>query len=544
MSGEAGDAMQPMQADAAPLAMGRVEQEVPFHPLALDPEEQGFWGRVDRASRRFGEWLNPILVKEARQSLKSRQFVVTFFLLLVASCGWTVLGVVANAPDVYYLPTGDSMIIGYYFVLAIPMIGMVPLAAHRSLASEIDDDTFEMLVITRLTSMRIVMGKLNSAMLQMLIYFAAIVPCLAFTYLLRGIDLATILMLIVIVFFSALLVTSACLMMATLTSNRAGQTLAMLAALALIVFAEFLCGAFCMEVVLRVGLGADPEGILFTSLFVIIGASCMAVFIKAAASRIAPVTENRSTGLRYLMFLQQLIWVGSIALLVLWYRELEILNFGNMVIGGYWLVMGSLMLAESPELSPRVQRGLPSTFAGRAMLTWFNPGPGTGFVYCIATGSTAVIVLATFGFLAPSDRMARTDPGTFAMITVGYLMGYLGIVRLISMPMCRRFGRAFTIPVAILVSIMILALVLPSVVTVAMTGAPANSYTPLEAINWGWTLIEAFDGRYSPALAFLILACGAGIALVNLVFLFREFDYRRIAVPSRVLDDARAGADQ
>ena len=37
---------------------------------------------------RGSDWLNPILVKETRQSLKSRQFVATFLLMLVAS--WLV----------------------------------------------------------------------------------------------------------------------------------------------------------------------------------------------------------------------------------------------------------------------------------------------------------------------------------------------------------------------------------------------------------------------------------------------------------------------
>ena len=56
--------------------------------------------------QRVADWLNPILIKEARQSLKSRQFIITFFLLLAASCVWTIFGVVINAPDVYYVPDG------------------------------------------------------------------------------------------------------------------------------------------------------------------------------------------------------------------------------------------------------------------------------------------------------------------------------------------------------------------------------------------------------------------------------------------------------
>ncbi|MDG2222330.1 MAG: hypothetical protein P8L85_13185 [Rubripirellula sp.] len=514
-------------------SLGRIDDDVPYHSLALDVDQGDIWGKIDVVSRRVGEWFNPILVKEARQSLKSRQFVITFFLLLLASCLWTVLGVVLNAPDVYYIPTGDTMIYGYYWVLAVPLIGMVPLAAQRSLAAEIDDHTFEMLVITKLTAMRIVMGKLNSAMLQMLIYFAAVVPCLAFTYLLRGIDLLTIFTLITILFFTALLVTSASLMLATLTANRAGQTLAFVASIAVIIFAEIMCAAFILGEILR--LGVKSEEMMFTALFILVGVSCIALFVKVAATRIAPVTENRSTGLRYLMFLQQLIWAGVIGFLMLWYEDRDVVNFGTMVLGGYWLMMGTFMLAESPELSPRVQRGLPSTFAGRALMTWLNPGPGTGFVYAVATGTAGIGVLALFGLL-----VANADTLTFGMIMIGYLAGYLGIVRLIAMPLCRRFGRSVWLPVGALATVLIFSLMLPTVITVVSTGAPGNVYTPIEAMNWAWTIAKGFDRRLPPTVAFSILATGGLIATLNLALLFREFDYRRIAVPQRVLDDSAA----
>ena len=307
--------------------------------------------------------------------------MITFFLMLLSSWFWTVTGVVTQAPDVYYTPAGQSMLVGYYFVLAIPLIAMVPIAAHRSLVSEIDDGTFEMLAITRLSSMRIVMGKMNSAMLQMLVYFAAIVPCLAFSYLMRGIDLPTIAMILVIVFFAALLVTAIALLLATVTVNRAGQMLSLLAVFICVLFAEFMCAGFCLGNILFSEMGSDTDAILFLVLFVIMGLSCIAIFIRAAAARIAPVTENRSTPLRVCMFVQQLLWVAVMTTLLLWYGEADPVNFGMMVLGGYWLAMGTLMLGESPELSPRVQRDLPKTYLGRMLLTWFNPGPGTGFIF-------------------------------------------------------------------------------------------------------------------------------------------------------------------
>ena len=509
-----------------------INESVPYHPLALDIDQTGLWGFIDRSSRRIAENLNPILIKEARQSLKSRQFIITFFLLLVASCCWTVLGVVMNTPNVYYLPTGNSMIVGYYFVLAIPVMGMVPLAAHRSLAAEIDDSTFEMLSITNLTSFRIVMGKLTSSVLQMLIYFAAVVPCLAFTFLLRGVDLLTIVYLVLLVTTVSLLVTTIALMLATVAPSRAGQTMSLLMTMAVILLAEFICGVIVLESMLISNDTLTLEVWVVLGNCTVISISCMALFVKAAAARIAPITENRSTGLRYLMFLQQMLWVGCIGMMALISRDSEVIVFGIVVLGGYWLLMGTLMLAESPELSPRVQRGLPQTFLGRAFLTWFNPGPGTGFVYAVASGIAGVSVLGIFSFVA--DLTVTYT----ALIVIGYLAGFLGIIRLIAMPLCRRFGGMFSITIGTLVTVMLLAPMAPSTITVLMTGGVSNSYSTIHTLNWAWTLAEVADRqRYQIFDASLVLCVGAIIGIFNLALLFREFDYRRIAVPDRVLQD-------
>jgi hypothetical protein len=50
-------------------------------PDRIGPEEGDIaspWSRLEDILERIGDRLNPILVKEARQSMKSRQFIVTF----------------------------------------------------------------------------------------------------------------------------------------------------------------------------------------------------------------------------------------------------------------------------------------------------------------------------------------------------------------------------------------------------------------------------------------------------------------------------------
>ncbi len=522
------------------------------HPLTLDPEGEGFWGWVDRVSERAGGWLNPILVKEARQALKSKQFVITFFCLLACSWIWTIMGIVYNSPDVYYVSTGLSMLYGYYFVLAIPMLGMVPLVAHRSLAAEIDDGTFEMLAITKLSSMRIVLGKLNSAMLQMLIYFAAVVPGLAFSYLLRGVNMPTLVMMVLVVFFTALLVTTFGLLIATLATHRAWQVVALLGVLAVVVLAQFMCGAFCLDAILDEDAGSLPEAWLFTGVFGVVGAGCMVLFIKAAAARIAPVTENRSTGLRWSMFVLQLLWVFAIMFIPLYYAteaeynyiDAEPINFGMIVVCGFWLLMGTLMLTESPELSPRVQRTLPSTFLGRVFLLWFNPGPGTGFMFAICSGTTAMVTMALFAIhpdFLPSNNSTRTFPLCMAMLMSGYLLFYLSATRLLVMLFSWRLGRSFVLSILVLAVTLFLGVVTPSLIIVALTGDLSMQHSVLELPNWGWTLDQAFSsGGIDWGMATLVLLAGCLMFGINLLLFFREFSYRRIAEPERLQADKQA----
>ena len=145
---------------------------------------------------RASERLNPIVVKEARQALKSRQFTITFTLVLAACWLWSMLKLALLGPSAYYLSDGRELFFGYYIILSFATLVIVPFGAFRSLTSEREDRTYELLSITTLRPRQIVSGKLAAAVLQMLVYLSAVSPCLAFTYLLRGIDIPTIVIIV------------------------------------------------------------------------------------------------------------------------------------------------------------------------------------------------------------------------------------------------------------------------------------------------------------------------------------------------------------
>ncbi|TWU44076.1 hypothetical protein Q31b_16110 [Novipirellula aureliae] len=509
------------------------------HPLLDDADQPGWWGWIDRNTERGTRFLNPILIKEARQALKSKQFGVTFFLLLLASWFWMVIGVVMASPDIYYVPSGVYLMTGYFLLLSVPMIAMVPLAAHRSLAAELDEGTFELLAITKLSALRIVTGKLGSAVLQMLVYFAALVPAFGFCYLLRGIDLVMISLTLGLVFMASLLLTTFGLLLATAVQNKAGQIFALLFLLFCILMAEVFCGSFAIGVVMAQQLTWEVGSFNFLLLFGAVAISFMVLFVQAAAARIAPVTENRSTRLRWIMFIQQLLWVAAMAGAAFYDNDAEILFFGIVMLGAYWTLMGTLMLGESAELSPRVLRTMPQTTFGRMMLLWLCPGPGTGFMFAILSAIAGIATLSSvvivFGKIAGSSNPVMTSG-----IVVGYLMMYLGATRLIVLPLSRRIGNSFLLPVSVMVILLVLGVVTPSIFMAITTGAPSSQYGAQEFTNWMWTLSESSGSRFAFGVemsAFLIAVIGGGLFVLNLFLLVREFSYRRVSVPARVAAD-------
>ena len=105
------------------------------------------------------------------------------------------------------------------------------------------------------------------------------------------------------------------------------------------------------------------------------------------------------------------------------------------------------------------------------------------------------------------------------------------------MPLSLRLGRSLVLPSAIMAIVMSFAAITPITLKVITTGSAPYNYEPLECLDWAWTMNEAFTNPYSPALAMVILCAGMLIALVNLLLLFREFRYQRIAIPQRVIED-------
>ena len=514
----------------------------------------GFWPRVERALVWAGDRLNPILVKETRQALKSRQFVVTFTLVLLLAWGWSIFGVSLIGPSIFYAARGFDMFLGYYVILAIPLFVVVPFGAFRSLASEREDGTYELLSITTLSPRQIVSGKLGSAVLQMLVYLSAVAPCLAFTYMLRGIDAPTILYVITWFFFGSLGASVIGLLVATLTHDKHWQVVVSVLYLFGLAILLWIALAMGFSVLLSAGAPAfqDRTFWIVNAIFFTAYASYFALFFFAASAQLTFASDNRSTTLRRVMVVQQALLIGWFA----WgFLQDDASNTDGMacaylvIAGIHWAAMGMFINGELGETSLRVKRQLPQTLLGRVFLTWFNPGPATGFMFVVANllAATAIGGLFLWGDSfrggGPGVRgisIPRTVIVGFGILQMSYILFYLGIGRLVISLLRRVTPVSQTLAVLMQVLIVMAGSGIPLSIHM-MSPTMRNNYSLLEITNPFVSLYEvvnAGDFRFEVQVLLGIVPLAAlAVFLLNLPSIVLAVHQVRLAKPQRVAEE-------
>jgi len=505
--------------------------------------------RIDTFAEKFGDATNPILIKETRQALKSRQFVVTFSVLLVASFAWTVAGSLSLMPLIYTTPSAPRMLVGYYVVLAVPMLLVVPLAAYRSLEAEIDDGTLELLSITALSPWQIVLGKLASASLQMMLYLVALFPCVAYAYTLRGVDLPTLGLMMATLITAALALTVVALSFAPLARGRTGRVTTLLVVMMVLLLAEYLVG---WGVIFTIQYG-NPLTLGWT-VFLLVTAVLLTISIShllltATAAQLTPESENRSSGLRWSILALTILIFAFNAFSIEWIREdrdeVLMVFFPSLVfLFGLWTFGGAMMAGESASMTPRIQRELPGNFLSRMLLVFFTPGPATGLVFaCLGT----LLVLA--GGLIAIDRIQGLG-GVLPLRGVnvlrsmmvgyaGYLIVFLLLVRgVVALVRINNHPRV-EVGIAALIVVAVMAALVPYSIGLHANDYRPYSYSGWQFTNWVWTFGQTLDGQppsylVETGVAAILVATMTAIATVG-----RRALAIRTATPEAVLAEQR-----
>lgn len=520
-------------------------------PIAAESLLPPWWTRAEEKLDRAGDWLNPILVKEARQAMKSKQFSITFALLLLLGWFWTALFVVMSIPAVYYAPYGSAVLMGYFVLLTIPLLIVVPYQAFRSLAAEREDGTYELLSITSLSARQIVLGKLGSAILQMIVYYSALAPCIAFTYLLRGVDVVTIAHLLFYTFLASVMLSIIGLMLATVTQARHWQlVLSVLLVILLCIVTLFWNISMLAWLDSPVPLPYSSWQFWVVQLVILsFYASYAALFLLLAAGQISFASENRSTPLRWVLFGQQVLLIGWVGFGMAVLGEWEIMYAAATLSALHWIIVGVFLTAERGKLSPRALRALPQSLLGRMFLTWFNPGGATGYVLSMTCLLGAFLCIAvtmiTASLYGVGGDPFEPEAWNFGLCIFGYSAAYLGLTHGVVSGL-ERLGVRTSMLLSVLLQVLFVFLgcLIPFAFQAAILSWDATrmEYSPLQVTNWMWTLSEVSDGKFNADRSIPLLVFGVGMVvyILHIALAAGEVEKQRAATPLRVREEDRA----
>lgn len=385
---------------------------------------------VASALSRADDRLNPILVKEVRQALRGLYFKITFLFALFSAASVGTIVLLATSGEGSGT-AGPAFFIAVFSCLAAAAHCFVPFLAFVSMSGEWDENTYDLLVLSDLRPRQIVFGKLLSAGTVALLHYSAFGPFLVMAFLLRGVDLLSVMILIGGSALYSLTLSAVAIALSTFARNRFLRVALMAFLAALLVFATV------MSIALAFALVEEPE-ILREPLapFAVIGAALSAATVLAfaiavACGRLAHAEENRSSGLRA-------IAAGVVVLLIAWSAAFAIeIGQPAFVLGPLTFIPFLLLVpfaffaTESEKLGRRVRLHVPKGRLAAAVAAPFLPGGGRGVLLFLVVALAAAAAGAVGYSLHPTSGALGADRDRIA---AGCLVAWLYALAYVTLP--------------------------------------------------------------------------------------------------------------
>lgn len=353
---------------------------------------------------RLEQHLNPVLVKEVRQALRGKRFRGSFGFTVFAGLFVAISVLLANASTAVLRPIGSDFFIGTFSCLAVAVLAFVPLNAFNSMGAEFEENTFDMLVISRLRPRQIVLGKLLASGVLALLHFSAFGFFIVFAFLFGGINPSVVFFSLPALALLSLTISSLALCFSSLSQKRMAR-----------VTLTLVLASICLAVVFgTIGMvvGSTERGFDFRSNDVqqTLGFALVAAFtvtslsLGISASRLAHPEENRSTSLRVGGFIASMLVLGWGLWVFQVYGSVEVFYVGASVAAAVAALVGLFFATERETLGRRVANTLPRSMVLRALALPWLPGGARGFLWMLMTfaGIGVVFVVATANVTATS----------------------------------------------------------------------------------------------------------------------------------------------
>jgi hypothetical protein len=353
----------------------------------------------------FAGWrrweMNPVVVKELRQAVRSWAVTGMLMLFLVVLFITTVVFLIEESFQLSSnLQVGGEIFLSFMTILAAASILFIPLYTGIRMAAERQENNNDLLYISTLSPLRIIWGKFICGAYITLLFFSACMPFMAFTNLLRGVDLPTVFFVLAYLFVVVCAANQLAIFVACLPVTRPFKVLL---ALGEFVMSFWIIGivVFSSSEMMRSGIGSMmARGTFWMTTASIGGIIVMfgGLLFVLSVTLISPPSANRAL-LPRIYVTVILISGGLLAREWARYERRPEAVYIWMVLATY-ISIGALIatVSNSDQLSRRVRRRIPKFRLLRALAFLFFNGAAGGLVWV-----TGLVLLTYLAAITNSD---------------------------------------------------------------------------------------------------------------------------------------------
>jgi hypothetical protein len=398
------------------------------------------------------EWeLNPVVVKELRQAVRNWSVTGMLFLFLVVLFCAAVAFLVGQSFQIHdSLQMGRSLSLAFIAILTGASLIFIPLYVGVRLAWERQDHNLDLLFISTLTPGRIIRGKFLCGAYVTLLFFSACMPFMAFTILLRGVDLPTIFFILFCLFGVVCLAVQAAILLASLPATKPFKILLALVALANLIILCFPL-FFGLTQMMTSGVGTMMGTRQFWVFFLTatsIGLALLGMLYVLSVALISPQSANRSLPLKSYI---TLVWfIGGLASVIFSVQYLNAAPLHAWLATTFAVMFASLVfvISNHDQLSHRVRRAIPFSRLKRALAFLFFNGAAGGLLWVFLLAATTLgavlyildrsAVAPGVVWFAPHPIMEPHEVREF-MLTTSAILCYAFAYALLALFIHRRF---------------------------------------------------------------------------------------------------------
>jgi hypothetical protein len=321
---------------------------------------------------------------------------------------------------------GSELFSTFLVILTLASVFFIPLYVGVRVAAERQENNPDLLYVSTLSPFRIILGKFLCSAYMAVLFFSVCMPFMAFTNLLRGVDLPTVFFILGFVFLVVCAANMIAIFLACLPVSRPFKFLFILYGIgqSLFVMVPLIVVSFGM---LRSGIGGMfNRREVWIGVFSDVGLTLavMGLFFTMSVALISPPSANRALPVRLYL---TAIWLLGGILSVMWVAQTA---NSELILIWVYLTFAMMMFAllvtisNSDQFSLRVRRAIPKSKFKRALAFFFFNGAAGGLLWILG-----ILVATYFGAQGimkwfPSLSGSTEEPRHWYVTTSAYAFDY------------------------------------------------------------------------------------------------------------------------